>query len=243
MYKVIIADDEPWILYKLKTVFNWEEYGFDLIGQTTSSKELLELLEEKKPDVIFTDINMPDMSGIDIIKYVKKQKLQTIFVVISGYADFKYAQEAINYGVFSYLVKPVTVENANTLLENLRDYLDEKNDVFKEIKIDSAKNEAFKKLINYINEHYREKLYLNELAQLFDINTTYCCYLFNKNFDCTFSKYISKCRMDKAAELILKGEMNIVEISEYLGYDYYHFNKVFKKHFSITPKQYKVLNS
>ena len=68
MYKVIIADDEPWILYKLKTVFNWEEYGFDLIGQTTSSKELLELLEEKKPDVIFTDINMPDMSGIDIIK-------------------------------------------------------------------------------------------------------------------------------------------------------------------------------
>ena len=242
MYKVIIADDEPLVLFKLKNIFNWSKYDFELVGEAANSEELIKLINEKNPDAVFTDINMPNMSGIELIKTMRENKCKAVFIIISGYADFKYAQEAINQGVFSYLLKPVSSENANDLMENLKSFLDEKRGVFKALEIDSAKDLCFKKMIDYINDHYLEKLYLADLAQDFDINMTYCCHLFKKNFDCTFSKYILKLRVTKAADLIINSDMSITDISEYLGYDYYHFNKVFKSHFSLTPKQYKALN-
>lgn len=243
MYTVIIADDEEWVLYKLKNTFKWKDYDFQLIGETSKSEELLKMIESLKPDVVFTDINMPGMSGIELIKKAQNSKTKFTFVLISGYADFQYAQQAITQGAFRYLLKPVSQDDADLLLENLHEYLDEKHGIFTGMDIDTSKNKDFKKMISYINEHYCEKLQLNELAQKFDINMTYCCYLFNKNFNCSFSKYILKCRMDKAADLILAGDLSIVQISEMLGYDYYHFNKVFKKYFNLTPKQYKSVNS
>lgn len=242
MYTVIIADDEPWILFKIKSVFKWQEYGMELIGETTSSDELLSMIEEKKPDIVFTDINMPGKSGIEVVKRVREKAADTLFVLISGYSDFSYAQQAIEYGVFSYLLKPVTEDKARSLLEGIKSALDKKHGDTVDIKIDNAKNMAFKKLISYIDAHYCEKLHLGELSAMFDINTTYCCALFNKNFNCTFSQYILKCRMERAAELILSGK-STTETAELLGYDYYHFNKLFKKYFSLTPKQYKVLKS
>lgn len=242
MYKVILADDEKWVLYKLINTFRWKDYDFELVGQAQKADELLAMIEEKKPDAVFTDINMPGMSGLDFIKEAGGAKSKISFVIISGYADFQYAQKAIHEGVFRYLVKPVSQEDADALLEDLHEHLDEKHGVFKNINIDSNKNESFKKMMAYINEHYCEKLQLNDLAQKFEINMTYCCYLFNKNYDCSFSKYILKCRMEKAADMILHSSASIAEISELLGYDYYHFNKLFKKYYNLTPKQYKNMN-
>ncbi|MBQ7900391.1 MAG: response regulator, partial [Clostridia bacterium] len=223
MYTVVIADDEKWVLYKLLNTFRWQDYDFEVIGQTSNPDELLNMIVEQKPDAVLTDINMPGMSGIELIKKAQEAKSKSTFVLISGYADFQYAQQAIKQGVFRYLLKPVSQDDADLLLENLHEYLDEKHGVFSNMDIDTSKNEDFKKMISYINDHYCEKLQLNELSQKFDINMTYCCYLFNKNFNCSFSKYILKCRMDKAAELILNSDLSIVEISEKLGYDYYHF--------------------
>ena len=244
MYKVIIADDEPLVLVKERNTFDWEDYGFELIGETTSSTELIELIVKKKPDVVFVDINMPTISGLELISHMHKLKTKhlPIFVIISGYADFKHAQEAIRQGVFDYITKPFSKDDANTVLENLREHLDKKNGVFNDIDITSVKTEAFKNLIAYINEHYCEKLYLQMLADKFDINMTYCCYLFKKTFNLSFSQYILKCRMEKASSMLIDDNLSITEISEQLGYDYYHFNKVFKKYFQLTPKQYKFLN-
>lgn len=242
MYKVILADDEPLVLYKEKSIFNWEEFGFKLVGQATNSDELLKLINDTQPDAVFTDINMPSVSGLNLIHQIRKKKKQITFVIISGYSDFKYAQSAIREGVFDYLTKPITQEVANTLLDNLREHLDEKYGLSSLIDVDYVKKAAFKELVDYINEHFCEKLYLNELAEKFDINMTYCCHLFKKNFNCSFSQYILKCRMEKAAKLLLEDNLSVMQISDLLGYDYYHFNKVFKRHYSVTPKQYKFLN-
>ncbi|MBR5157471.1 MAG: response regulator [Clostridia bacterium] len=239
MYKVIIADDEPLILYKLKNIFQWEAYGFSLVADTSSPENLLELIEKESPHVVLLDINMPGMSGLEVMKKARKSGAKCKFVIISGYADFQYAQKAISYGCFEYLLKPVTRENADCLLENLKETLDEENGITKMYKITSSDNIAFNKLISFVDEHFCEKLYLNELTEKFGINMTYCCYLFNKNFGCGFTKYILKCRMDMAAELILENKFSTNKIAELCGYDYYHFNKLFKKYFGMTPKQYR----
>lgn len=242
MYKVVIADDEPLVLLKEKKIFNWAEFGFTLAGEATNSEELLSVIEKERPDAVFTDINMPSVSGLELIHRVRQKNKDTVFVIISGYADFKYAQSALRENVFDYITKPVTEDGASALLDRLREHLDEKHGVGASLDIDYVKTAAFKNLVEYINNHFYEKLYLNTLAEMFDINMTYCCHLFKKNFNCSFSQYILKYRMEKAAELLLEGEMSVMQISEELGYDYYHFNKVFKRHFSVTPKQYKFLH-
>jgi YesN/AraC family two-component response regulator len=238
MYKVIIADDEYWVLEKLKKLFNWEAYGFELVAETYDSSAILKLVEDHKPDVLFIDINMPGKSGLDVLKELREQGNMCKVVIISAYSEFEYAQKAIAHGVFEYCLKPVTYEVADSVLQRLREALDLKNNVETESQIGEIENKTFEKMVLYIQQHYREKLQLIDLSKKFHLNVTYCCFLFQKNFQCSFTTFLTNIRMEKAAELLLE-DMTTQEIASYLSYDYFYFNKTFKKHFNQTPKQYK----
>ena len=93
-------------------------------------------------------------------------------------------------------------------------------------------------MIHYINEHYMENLYMGELSKQFHLNRTYCSELFKKNMDISFTEYVTKLRMEAAADMIKKG-VPMQDIAQMMDYDYYHFNKVFKKYYNLTPRQYK----
>ncbi|BBI31919.1 response regulator transcription factor [Cohnella abietis] len=106
MYRVLIVDDESWIIESLKSSLKWEEHGFVIIGQAGNGIEAYEMIERLEPDVVFTDIRMPGMNGIELIKKGKALSLKTQFIVISGFADFDYAQKAMNNGAIGYCLKP-----------------------------------------------------------------------------------------------------------------------------------------
>lgn len=103
----VIADDEPLILKGLGKLIPWEEHGIDIIGFANDGKELMDMIDERSPDIVISDISMPHLSGIDIIKEVKQRGLATKVVFISAYQEFSYARDAIAYGAVDYLVKPV----------------------------------------------------------------------------------------------------------------------------------------
>lgn len=126
MYTVLLIDDEPWVLEGIKRLFNWEQEGFSVIGQTTRSVEALEIIKEKKPDVVFTDIRMPRISGIELMQKVRELKMSTEFIIISGYSEFTYAQEAIRLGAFDYCLKPIEEEYTRNLLKKLYTHLENK---------------------------------------------------------------------------------------------------------------------
>lgn len=124
MYRVILVDDEPWTLQGINETFKWKKYGFEVIGTYTFATKALQEILEKKPDVVFTDIRMPIISGIDILNTIRKNDLKTEVVIISGFGQFDYAQEAIRQGAFDYILKPIDEEATDAILERIKSRLD-----------------------------------------------------------------------------------------------------------------------
>lgn len=123
-YKVLLADDEYLVRERLKKIIKWEELGFFCIGEAEDGEHALRLTTELLPDLIIVDINMPFMNGLKLIKAVKELPLKPEIIILSGYDDFSYAQEAIRSNVREYLVKPVNAAELHTALLHIREILD-----------------------------------------------------------------------------------------------------------------------
>ncbi len=99
MYKVMIVDDEPFILDGLKILVNWEEYGLEISGEAVNGQKAIQVLETSFVNILITDIKMPVMGGIELIKYVKEKYPHIRIIVLSGYSDFEYIKEAALLGI------------------------------------------------------------------------------------------------------------------------------------------------
>lgn len=125
MYQVIIADDEPWALYRIQNLVDWGSMDFEVAGTATDGLSALELVKEAQPDLLFSDIRMPGLDGLQLIRELKEISPRTLVILISGFSDFSYAQEALRQGVFDYLVKPVKREELSRVLEHVAQRLSE----------------------------------------------------------------------------------------------------------------------
>ncbi|OZB92244.1 response regulator [Paenibacillus sp. XY044] len=478
MYKVMIVDDEPWAIKGIRNAFDWHKYGFEITGQFKSAYKAWDAIKADEPDLVFTDIRMPEISGLDLMKRAKGEGLNIEFVIVSGYAEFEYAQEALRYGALDYFLKPLDIDKTDPFIAKLamhfsrrstarnqllldaltsadedeirrflpvsddaavcyyqvlviysegekqdfrkqlflegkpvnavgveagtgkmlvvlmteqrayleghwdewvlnktgihavgississqlqhmsklikeadlsasqffleeaggivhyeprlhlvKPYIDEiyhilhgnqlddvdayikrlqayfrdfhlgmtevvylwnqavgilinayseelkdmeleflnyseikerfehfeslcsfLHEVLVSIRIGNSRSlqegdiqSCFNRMINYINQHFEQKLYLKDLSSQFFINQVYCCQLFRKNLGKTFSEYVSELRIKKARELLRQTDLSIEEVAIKAGYvDYYYFNKVFKKHCGMTPTKFR----
>ncbi|MFD2328319.1 helix-turn-helix domain-containing protein [Cohnella sp. GCM10020058] len=118
MHKVLLVDDESWVVESLKDLVDWERYGFNVAGQAASGEEALAAIGRLRPDVVFTDIRMPEMNGLELIRRGRELPEPIQFVVVSGYAEFAYAQKALAYGAAAYCLKPFDeIEIAGVLVK------------------------------------------------------------------------------------------------------------------------------
>ena len=117
MYKVFLVDDEIVIREGIRNSFPWEENGFTLVGEAPDGELALQTMQDVKPDILITDIRMPFMDGMQLCEAVSHTMPWVQIVILSGYDDFAYAQQAISLGVKEYLLKPVS---AQELLEVLK---------------------------------------------------------------------------------------------------------------------------
>ena len=124
MYRVLLIDDERLVLTSLRRRIPWESCGFTVCGQACSAREGLEKIRELQPELVFTDIQMPGVSGLDLIQQAGTEFPQVRFVVISGYSEFEYAKRVIEYGVLGFCVKPFDEEEIKILLGNICRQLD-----------------------------------------------------------------------------------------------------------------------
>ena len=108
--KLVIVDDEPIILEGLLKTYDWEKLGFEIAGSAKSGRQALEVIRKVQPDVVLTDIRMKQISGLDVMETIRKEGGKTLFVVLSAYREFDYAQKALELGAVSYLLKPIEEE-------------------------------------------------------------------------------------------------------------------------------------
>lgn len=123
-YKALIVDDEPSVIDGLKIMIPWDKTGFEICGEAHNAQDALLKVEESRPHLLITDIRMPFKSGLELINEVRKMDLDIEFVILSGYSEFTYAQEALRQGVSYYLLKPLDSEEVVSVLKNIKSKLD-----------------------------------------------------------------------------------------------------------------------
>lgn len=123
MIRTVIIDDEIWVCQLIKNIVDWGAMGFEIVEVAYDGEAGLEAILRQHPQLVLTDIRMSGMDGIQLMQKVRERKLDTKFIVISGYDDFVYAQGALKYGALGYILKPVDRRELTDFLMSVRDEL------------------------------------------------------------------------------------------------------------------------
>ena len=137
MFKIIMCDDEPWALKGIENIIDWRTYGFTNVQTFVRADQAYRAILQTRPDVVITDVRMPVMSGLDIIENCREEGCEPLFVIVSAYAQFEYAQRALDNGAFSYILKPYEVDVIIELVQKLRNTLLERRQIAFEQKVRS----------------------------------------------------------------------------------------------------------
>ncbi|GHV48367.1 hypothetical protein AGMMS49546_38860 [Spirochaetia bacterium] len=244
MYKVLFVDDEPWVIIDIMRNIPWKELGFDVIGYYEKAREALDAIIAEKPHLVFVDINMPAMSGFELIRRCREADSFSEFIILSAYSDFEFAKEAIRAAVLDYCLKPVNPTAMINMLKDIKIRFDKKEiiaDIAHETAYISEGESRFNCILSYVKTHYNTKVLLQVLSEEFFYNKNYICHLFKKYTGNTFSNYLVNLRIEKSKELLEFGDMPMQIIAEKTGFmDCNYFNKVFKTICGIPPHKYRV---
>ena len=161
IFKVIVAEDEMLILKKIIERIQSVNPGFRVVGSASNGKEALELVTTMKPDVLFTDISMPVMDGIELVRQAREVDGDLLIVILSGYDSFSYAQQAMKYGACEYMLKPIKLPAMESLLKDLESKLIKRQiDKTKAIIADALKGQKIERSWEYFNGYKFAVLFL-----------------------------------------------------------------------------------
>ena len=206
---------------------------YRIVAEVSDGRQALEMMQIVKPDVVFTDLKMPYMGGIELIKAAQAAGMQAKYVIVSAYEEFEYARQAITLGVKDYLVKPITVDEVKNVMFRLE--AEPHTEWHGSTQSQSLKQKypdahpLVRKALSFIETGYATKVNQKELADNLGISQEYFCYLFNKDVGETFSKFLKKYRIETAKKLLLTGVPK-EELPYSVGFsDPKYFNKVFRE--------------
>jgi len=123
MYTVVIIDDEPWTRDVIKSVGEWEKLDLEVVGEATDGETGWTLIKNVLPDIVITDVRMPRINGLELISLMRREKIESLAIVISGYDDYDYVHKALKLGVIDYLLKPIKPEDLNKQLKSCIDQI------------------------------------------------------------------------------------------------------------------------
>jgi len=132
LYTIVVADDEDELREAVCQMIPWEDLGFRLVGSASNGLDALELVEQLEPDLLLTDIRMPFISGIELARQVREIRPAMHIAFLSGFDDFEYAKQAIQYNIISYMLKPLTMEGLARELTSIREKMNAQFQAFQE---------------------------------------------------------------------------------------------------------------
>jgi len=249
MFKVVIIDDEDIIVQGLKKVVNWSKYDCEVVATASDAKLGAQVIRQNSPEILFTDIKMPNMDGLTMLAGLKGEFPNMQITVLTGYRDFEYATRAIHIGVTRFLLKPSKMNELEEALQFMTENLKRLRDGAPEQKAEPeeelqeanpANSFIVRSALKYIELHYTERLTLTELAEKTYVSQWYLSKLLNKYTDKSFCDLLNQTRIKKAEKLLQDPSLKIHEISDMLGFtDVTHFSKVFKKMEQVSPNEYR----
>lgn len=238
--KLLIAEDEEVIRNGISKYIKLHTDRFVKIYEAEDGQQAIDLLLKYQPDLMLLDIQMPLKTGIDVMNEAKKAGLHPVTVVLSGYDEFKYAQQALKYGAKEYLLKPVRAADILDCLNRFADEFIQKEEDAATI-VNEQEHPMVREAKAYITEHYAEDISLLEIAEYLGISKGYLSTLLNQVLDCGFADYLNQIRIDHACCYLEQNYLKNYEIAYKVGFrDEKYFAKVFKKIKGISPKEYRM---
>lgn len=236
-----VVDDEPQIRESIMQKIPWKKYGFDQVSGAASAEEALDLLRQGPVDVMLCDIRMTGKSGLDLIETAVKDKYGTKFIILSGYNDFTYAQQALRLGAADYLLKPCA---PSELISSVRKVLSSETHTPEpeegELIGEDRGNCYIEAAKAYISAHYQQNISLQIIAEELHLSSAYLSHLFKQETGIKIIDYLNRVRIDAACRLLEDPGIKVYEIAEQVGYenDKYFFY-MFKKYKGISPQVYR----
>lgn len=238
--KILIAEDEDIIRKGVAKYIKLHTDRFGIIYEADNGQDAFDIIVKHQPDIVLLDIQMPKMDGITVMQKAAKLNHNSLFVILSGYDEFKYAQQAFHYGAREYLLKPVRASDILACLNKLADkYIDTE-----EKKVEENDNEEsvpfVKEAKEYVEEHYTENLTVKEVAGIIGISSGYLSTMFNQSMGQSFVDYLNQLKINHACVYLEQNYLKVYEIAYKVGFqDEKYFTKVLKKIKEITPKEYR----
>ena len=243
-FSVLVVEDEKLIARNISRSIQRVNSSFEVVAIASNGEEALAITDELLPNVVFTDICMPIMDGLELAKRIREKYDFIVCVILSGHNDFAYAKEAIQHQVMEYLLKPVNDDELSEVLRKI-----EKNLLTFQEEFEMANNTSFQKPENiaelveeYIHKHYMELLELGEIAEKFGFSVSYLTKIFTKFTGKTPSKYIRDYRISLAKQLLRNPNLSISVVGKKVGYpDQFHFSKIFRQATGMSPRNLELV--
>ncbi|MBO5461345.1 MAG: response regulator [Ruminococcus sp.] len=244
-FTIVIAEDEELLLNNLCQKIQAVDPDFTVIGKAQTGTKAYELIKSLHPDILMTDIRMPVMNGIELLKKVRSEFPLTKCIIISGFSDFEYARNAISLHVSDYLLKPIDPEELAKTLSSLKRELSLLYLSGEQTNLNNTANLSSTQLAelihDYLTENFTKEINLNQIAADMNYSPSYLTKIFVQHYDCTPSKYLINLKLQFACKLLIQNpEISIKQIGEQIGYhDQAYFSRFFKKYTGKSPYEYR----
>lgn len=240
-YQVLLVDDEHFLRQSLRRRLETGADDFRIVAEASDGQEALEALRQHTVQVVITDIRMPVMDGLTLVSRIRELYPDILVVILSGYAEFEYARTAIRYGVTNYLLKPVSEEDLENTLSELRTRLQTMYELPDENSASRlGSEESVRKAIRYMQEHYMEEIDIGAMAENLGFHASYLSRLFNRHVGESPLKYLTGIRIEEAKKLLRDTSLSIADVGERVGYpDQFHFSRTFRKATGVSPSVFR----
>lgn len=247
--RILIADDDATerdgVEYLLGRLTDQYE-----IRQACNGREALELFDQAPFDIVITDVRMPLMDGIELCRNIRQRSMETVLVVLSAYGDFEYTQKAIQLRVDDYLLKPISVEEFDSVVGHAlllaqrgrRTDTQGEDQAMSEYRQERMNAETDSRVVQevtrFVKEHYMENIGLELAAAQVGLSAGYLSGFFKASFGKSFTQYLIGVRMEKAKELLLNTDMRVADVGAAVGCcNASYFSLQFRKVYGMTPNQ------
>ena len=235
--KILIVDDEPKIRKGLCKIVEMHP-GWYVPQSFADAESAIAFLRDNGADVVITDIHMPGLTGLDMIEQMRSACPKVVFIILTGYGKFEYAQRAIDLGVKKYLMKPTSPNEITAALEQIEADTPRKKHAAAFQK--PTNNLIILRAMEYVDLHYRDRFTLRDMAAALYISPNYLSDLFKKNTGMRLSDYITEVRLEKAREYLMDVHYKVRDISTLVGIsDPRYFSSVFRKKYGMTPMEFR----
>lgn len=252
MYKLLIADDARISREGLNKTISWENLGISVVGLAKDGFEAYEMIRLHAPDIVISDIRMPGLNGIELLEKSRKLFPDIVFILLSAYGEFEYAQPAMELGVKYYLLKPCPQAKLEKILTDVTEELASRfaaptagpNQGIALSEGSMSGSSLIKQVLAYVDSHFQDSnLNLKYIAaHITYTNSDYLGRLFKTQTGKKFSDYLMGKRMEYAKTLIDSNtDLKVYEICQLCGYGHNteYFSQLFKKYTGVSPYDYK----